>query len=45
MPGFESRFITAPDGLRLHVRDYGPRNSDRLPVLCLPGLSRNARGL
>jgi pimeloyl-ACP methyl ester carboxylesterase len=42
MPGFESRFITAPDGLRLHVRDYGPRNSDRLPVLCLPGLSRNA---
>jgi len=39
--GFESRFITAPDGLRLHVRDYGDRTATRRPVLCLPGLSRN----
>jgi pimeloyl-ACP methyl ester carboxylesterase len=38
---FESRFITAPDGLRLHVRDYGTRNGSRRPVLCLPGISRN----
>ena len=37
-----SRFITAPDGLRLHVRDYGDRRSRRLPVVCLPGLSRTA---
>jgi pimeloyl-ACP methyl ester carboxylesterase len=30
------------DGLRLHYRDYaGP--SDRPPILCLPGLTRNAR--
>lgn len=30
------------DGLRLHFRDYaGPK--DRLPVLCIPGLTRNAR--
>jgi pimeloyl-ACP methyl ester carboxylesterase len=36
----ESRFITAPDGLKLHVRDYGDRRSRRLPVVCLPGLSR-----
>jgi pimeloyl-ACP methyl ester carboxylesterase len=36
----DSRFITAPDGLRLHVRDYGDRRSARLPVVCLPGLSR-----
>ncbi len=39
---FESRFITAPDGLRLHLRDYGDRIAERLPVLCLAGLSRNA---
>jgi pimeloyl-ACP methyl ester carboxylesterase len=35
-----SQFITAPDGLKLHVRLYGERSSDRLPVVCLPGLSR-----
>ena len=32
----------SPDGLRLHYRDYdGPR--DRPPILCIPGLTRNAR--
>jgi pimeloyl-ACP methyl ester carboxylesterase len=30
------------DGLKLHYRDY-PGRMDRPPVLCLPGLSRNAR--
>jgi pimeloyl-ACP methyl ester carboxylesterase len=37
-----SRFITAPDGLRLHVRRYGDRRPRTLPVVCLPGLSRTA---
>ena len=37
-----SRFVTAPDGLRLHVREYGDRRSQHLPVACLPGLSRTA---
>lgn len=35
--------ISAGDGLQLHARDYGPRDSDRLPVVCLPGLTRNCR--
>jgi pimeloyl-ACP methyl ester carboxylesterase len=30
------------DGLRLHYRDY-PGREDRPPVLCFPGLTRNAR--
>jgi pimeloyl-ACP methyl ester carboxylesterase len=30
------------DGLRLHYRDY-PGSSDKPPLLCLPGLTRNAR--
>jgi pimeloyl-ACP methyl ester carboxylesterase len=42
----ESRFIAASDGLLLHTLDYGgPRAqapSPRLPVVCLPGLSRTA---
>ncbi|MBX6426349.1 MAG: alpha/beta hydrolase [Variibacter sp.] len=35
-----SLFVRAPDGLRLHVRDYGSRLWSRLPVVCLPGLAR-----
>src|SRR5437868_6913036 len=30
------------DGLRLHYRDY-PGSSDKPPLLCLPGLTRNVR--
>ena len=33
---------TSADGLRLHYRDY-PGRSDRPPILCIPGLTRNAR--
>jgi pimeloyl-ACP methyl ester carboxylesterase len=39
-PAAVSRFITSSDGLRLHVREYGNRPSQRLPVVCLPGLTR-----
>ena len=42
MPAFHDRFWNSPDGLKLHYRDYdGPR--DRPPILCIPGLTRNAR--
>lgn len=38
----QSHYVTAPDGLRLHVRVYGTsQDSEALPVVCLPGLSRN----
>jgi pimeloyl-ACP methyl ester carboxylesterase len=42
-PECESRFVTAPDGLNLHLQIYGPRLAPRLPVLCLPGLSRTTQ--
>jgi pimeloyl-ACP methyl ester carboxylesterase len=31
------------DGLRLHYRDYQGGGSGRPPILCIPGLTRNAR--
>ncbi len=37
------RFVTAADGLRLHVRVYGDAASPWTPVICLPGLSRTHR--
>jgi pimeloyl-ACP methyl ester carboxylesterase len=33
-------FVTARDGLRLHVREYGARTAPGLAVVCLPGLAR-----
>lgn len=38
--GRASLFITADDGLRLHVGAYGARTAEALPVVCLPGLAR-----
>ena len=39
---FADLFWTSRDGLKLHFRDYAGR-ADRPVVLCLPGLTRNAR--
>lgn len=39
---YESRRISAFDGLMLHARVYGSPADPGLPVVCLPGLSRNA---
>ena len=39
---YADRYFTVRDGLRLHYRDY-PGSSDRPPLLCLPGLTRNSR--
>ena len=38
-PG-RSTFVGAPDGLRLHVREYGARGAATLAVVCLPALTR-----
>ncbi|MBA3448474.1 MAG: alpha/beta hydrolase [Pseudaminobacter sp.] len=41
--GFFDFHYSAPDGLRLHARIYGTGIEGPLPVVCLPGLTRNAR--
>ena len=43
MPAYENRYWSSADGLKLHYRDYPGGEEDRPPVLCLPGLTRNAR--
>jgi pimeloyl-ACP methyl ester carboxylesterase len=40
---YEDRYYNSPDGLRLHYRDYEGGAADQPPILCLPGLTRNAR--
>jgi len=40
---FTSRFYTSPDGLKLHYRDYPGPPAAPFAVLCIPGLTRNAR--
>src|SRR5262245_63161592 len=40
--GFASAFVTAQDGLTLHVRCYGSRHASAHAVVCLPGLARTA---
>lgn len=43
---FQERRFSAGDGLQLYARDYGqddPQTATALPVVCLPGLSRNSR--
>lgn len=42
MADFEDGYWDSADGLRLHYRDYsGP--ATRTPIICMPGLTRNAR--
>lgn len=41
--GFQDFYYTSSDGLTLHAQIYGADHPDRLPVVCLPGLTRNSR--
>lgn len=43
MSGYKDGYWWSPDGLRLHYRDYPGGEDGRPPLLCLPGLTRNAR--
>jgi len=41
--GFTERGLRTADGITLAFRDYGSRFATRTPVLCLAGLTRNAK--
>ena len=38
----QSIYLSSSDGLRLYARVYGDLHSSALPIVCLPGLTRNA---
>ena len=40
---FDDVYLPSTDGLRLHARIYGDANRAQVPVVCLPGLTRNAQ--
>ncbi len=42
-PGFLERTVSAQDGLALSYRHYGDAGSAKTPLLCLAGLTRNAK--
>ncbi len=42
-PDYRERWVTAQDGLRLYLRDYGSPQAPGTPVLCLGGLVRNSK--
>jgi pimeloyl-ACP methyl ester carboxylesterase len=42
MVAWSDGYWESSDGLRLHYRDY-PGDASRPPILCIPGLTRNAR--
>ena len=43
MAAYENLYWWSKDGLRLHARDYPGGEPGQPPILCLPGLTRNAR--
>ena len=42
MVAWSDGYWESSDGLRLHYRDY-PGDASRPPIICIPGLTRNAR--
>jgi len=43
MADYTDEFFTNPDGLKQHYRDFNTAGPDAPIVLCMPGLTRNAR--
>ncbi len=43
MAAYENLYWWSNDGLRLHARDYSGGAEGQPPIICMPGLTRNAR--
>src|ERR1700722_6090313 len=42
MSEYVERFIEVRDGLTIYARDYRSVQDDRLPLVCIPGFTRNS---
>lgn len=42
-PEYHERALTSQDGLKLFYRDYDGFQGNAIPVLCLPGVTRNSK--
>ncbi len=42
-PDYTEHYVTIQDGLSLYYREYGAQHTTTIPILCLHGLTRNAR--
>ncbi|MEQ9517919.1 MAG: alpha/beta hydrolase [Parvibaculum sp.] len=40
---YKEIYYTSQEGLRLYAREYGNRHAAKIPILCLPGLTRNSK--
>lgn len=40
---FQEKYYTSQDGLKLYYRDFKSEKSDKTPLLCLHGLTRNSK--
>lgn len=40
---FTEHVVTAPDGTALYARDYAAPRNGLVPIVCLPGLTRNSK--
>lgn len=43
MAAWSDGYWETSDGLKLHYRDYDGGSAERPPIICIPGLTRNAR--
>jgi len=43
MAAWSDGYWQTGDGLKLHYRDYAGNDAGRPPIICIPGLTRNAR--
>lgn len=43
MAAYTDQYFTNPDGLKQHYRDYNLASEEAPVILCMPGLTRNAR--
>ncbi len=40
---YQEKYIRSQDGLKIYLRDYNQYNLKNIPIICLPGMTRNSK--